>query len=752
MATGKGERITRQLETLFNVGVVRELTDGQLLERFAAGRGEGAELAFAVLVERHGPMVLRVARGVLDDPNDAQDTFQATFLILVAKARGLWARDSLGPWLHKVAYRTATCQRSTAARRRRLDRRAAITEEAIRPDPADDLDRVLHEEINRLPERFRVAVVLCDLEGRTHEQAARALGWPVGTVKSRQARARDRLRERLTRRGAAPGLGLLVIRPIVGSSVSTHLVNATTAAAARFVLSRAIVPGSATALAREVVRVLTILRWAKVAPFVVALGAAASGVGLIAGQTGDQPGNAPKPVETNQATPPADPTVVEVKPGKLNFTLSERGVVEPSQVHDVLSAVEGGTTILHILPDGAQVKKGDLVGELDSASLRDQLVNQKIIEQQAEAASKVSLLVREVAEFAVEEYTHGVEPQERENLKGKIAIALDASEQGKTRLERIRLARKRFDDASEHRTGPESSADIVADLTIADRLDAAEVDLKTKTFDLETARGQLSLLSTYTRRKTTMRLQTDVERTKLDELAKRSAWDLEKLKSRKLERQIASCSLQAPSDGLLVYPTDPNRFSGRTAVVGTIDAGATVRERQQICSVISPAEPMRINARVRESLVDQVQVGSPVRITVEGFPNENLTGVVQAVAPTLDENIYATTKNKVYPTLIQIDQKVPDLRPGMGARVEIELFELKDVLTVPVASVVHIDDKDRVAIWTREGTIELREVTLGKSNAKDIEVKRGLKPGDRVFLDPAARITKPPQGPSRKQS
>src|SRR4051794_35870395 len=102
MAMGKNAAVVRQLRTLFNVGAIRELTDGQLLERFATGRGESAELAFAVLLERHGPMVLRVCRGVLSDAHETEDAFQATFVVLVKKARGLWVRDSLGPWLHQV--------------------------------------------------------------------------------------------------------------------------------------------------------------------------------------------------------------------------------------------------------------------------------------------------------------------------------------------------------------------------------------------------------------------------------------------------------------------------------------------------------------------------------------------------------------------------------------------------------------------------------------------------------------------------
>src|SRR5262245_61716241 len=159
MGLGKDAAVRRRLRTLFNLGAVGELTDGQLLERFATERGEAAELAFAALVERHGPMVLRVCRGVLGDAHEAQDAFQATFLVLVKRARRLWVRDSLGPWLHQVAYRTASSARASAARRSRLERRAAMTAREAPPERDLELERLLHEEIDRLPERYRVPVV-----------------------------------------------------------------------------------------------------------------------------------------------------------------------------------------------------------------------------------------------------------------------------------------------------------------------------------------------------------------------------------------------------------------------------------------------------------------------------------------------------------------------------------------------------------------------------------------------------------------
>ena len=130
--------------------------------------------------------------------HDVEDAFQATFLVLVKKSRGLWVRDSLGPWLHRVAFRTAASARASIARRRR---REEPVHDVIGEEPAqlaDDLGQILHEEIERLPERFRIPLVLCDLENRTHQQAARHLNWPIGTVKSRLARGRERLRECLS--------------------------------------------------------------------------------------------------------------------------------------------------------------------------------------------------------------------------------------------------------------------------------------------------------------------------------------------------------------------------------------------------------------------------------------------------------------------------------------------------------------------------------------------------------------------------
>ncbi|WP_422925059.1 sigma-70 family RNA polymerase sigma factor [Singulisphaera sp. PoT] len=208
MAPLHDEAGLRDLRTLLSAGNVEGLSDRQLLERYVSGSGDVAERAFASLVERHGPLVLRTCRGVLGEVHEAEDAFQATFLILSRRAGSLWIRESLGPWLHRVATRVALRARSRMERRRKVELRS-IDRPWREPESQGTADRevelVLHQELDRLPECYRAPILLFDLEGSTYEEVARRLCCPVGTVKSRLARGRERLKARLLRRGLAPG-------------------------------------------------------------------------------------------------------------------------------------------------------------------------------------------------------------------------------------------------------------------------------------------------------------------------------------------------------------------------------------------------------------------------------------------------------------------------------------------------------------------------------------------------------------------
>ena len=211
MGSRRSGELSGHLETLFQDGAIGGLSDAELLGRFIAGRDGAGEAAFRALVERHGPMVLRVCRGVLHDADDAEDAFQVTFLALARKAGAIRKHGSIASWLHGTARRVAIKARRSALWRSARESKAAkadVSRETPAGAEAGEFSPILHEEIERLPAKYRAPIVLCYLEGMTHDRAAVELGWPVGTVRGRLARARDLLRSRLTRRGLALSAGL----------------------------------------------------------------------------------------------------------------------------------------------------------------------------------------------------------------------------------------------------------------------------------------------------------------------------------------------------------------------------------------------------------------------------------------------------------------------------------------------------------------------------------------------------------------
>jgi RNA polymerase sigma factor (sigma-70 family) len=225
-------QVLRQLNALFHSGVSGSLSDEELLEQFVAGGAETAEAAFTSLVQRHGPMVLGVCRRVLGNRHAAEDAFQATFLVLARKATAIARREQLGSWLHGVARRTAMDARIRAARQYAKEKRLGIMSPVERMDEIQkrDLRSILDEELARLPERHRTAIVLCELEGLSRREAAGRLGLSEGTLSSRLARAKIQLRERLTRRGlalSAATLALALTEDAQALAVPPYLVDST---------------------------------------------------------------------------------------------------------------------------------------------------------------------------------------------------------------------------------------------------------------------------------------------------------------------------------------------------------------------------------------------------------------------------------------------------------------------------------------------------------------------------------------------
>ncbi len=289
--------------------------DAVLLSRWI---GERDEEAFAALVARHGPMVLGVCQRILGDAHEAEDAFQAVFLILARKAASLRRPEALAGWLHGVAARLAYKARTAARRRAGHSRTLAVEPVDSRPDPLDlvtvrEMLGLLDREIGALREVYRLPIVLCDLEGRTQEKAAEMLGWTLGSLRGRLLRGRAQLKARLTRRGLALPAGVVLsLLPATlpassqaaGPLVAPQLVTTVSRAAVRFSIhpAAAELPVRAAELAREGLRVMTLGKATIAAAAVLTMTVLVAGAGLLTRQAWQA-----KPAEERREdkTPPA---------------------------------------------------------------------------------------------------------------------------------------------------------------------------------------------------------------------------------------------------------------------------------------------------------------------------------------------------------------------------------------------------------------------------------------------------------------
>jgi RNA polymerase sigma factor (sigma-70 family) len=283
MAAGALSKVMRR--ALLHLGEGAPATDEELLEHFTTVHDEQA---FAELVRRHGPMVLRVCRRVLRDAHAADDAFQATFIVLARKAGVIARKELLAGWLHGVACRIALKARTITERRRtregRLDDGDAVAESGAAPTRGD-LRPVLDEELDRLPAKYKLPIVLCYLEGKTVDEAAARLGCSRGAIAGKMSRGRDLLRARLARRGVAlsvGGLGVLLAEETFAAALSPRVVSATLRAVSS-VLAARMAPGAdaapAVALANQVLHTMTVPRSKSVvAVLLVACAVAASAV------------------------------------------------------------------------------------------------------------------------------------------------------------------------------------------------------------------------------------------------------------------------------------------------------------------------------------------------------------------------------------------------------------------------------------------------------------------------------------------
>jgi RNA polymerase sigma factor (sigma-70 family) len=349
---GRSGSVLGHLYQLLASRDANDQTDGQLLGRFVANQ---EEQAFATLVQRHGPLVLRVCRRLLGNSPDADDAFQATFLVLVRKARTLDQKGSLAGWLFGVAYRVAVRARAQATRRRAHERQAAqMYSRKATPEPTDPaLRELLDAELSRLPEKYRSPVVLCYLEGKTYAEAARQLQWPLGTVRGRVARARILLRKRLTRRGLAVPIGLfgtVWASEAASAGVPSVLMNVTVRAALLAAVGKGTAAGAfsahATALGEAVLKEMIVTKLKTALTVLMALTVISSGAGLLTQQAVRE--DVPEKVRQGKEVP--NPPSVERSPvPRLTAQFRHGGNVRSlafSLDGKTLASASGDTTLL----------------------------------------------------------------------------------------------------------------------------------------------------------------------------------------------------------------------------------------------------------------------------------------------------------------------------------------------------------------------------------------------------------------------
>jgi RNA polymerase sigma factor (sigma-70 family) len=303
MTTKQMKPVIRYLRNVAMLPGSQGLTDGQLLERFTSLREEAA---FEELLRRHGPMVLGVCRRVLGNAHDAEDAFQATFLVLVRKAAAILPREMVGNWLYGVAYHTALRGKTAAMKRRAKERQVAVVAQMDlgQEEVWQELQPLLDHELHRLPDHYRMPVVLCDLEGKSYKEAARQLGCPQGTLASRLVRARTLLAKRLKNRGLQLSAGAVaaLLPHKATATVPVGLARSSNKAASLYAAGQTplagLIPAKVLGLTEGVLKAMLLSKLKIAALFMLAMGTVMSASGLtyraLATQAG-QPKAAPKP-------------------------------------------------------------------------------------------------------------------------------------------------------------------------------------------------------------------------------------------------------------------------------------------------------------------------------------------------------------------------------------------------------------------------------------------------------------------------
>lgn len=407
-----------------------------------------------------------------------------------------------------------------------------------------------------------------------------------------------------------------------------------------------------------------------------------------------------------------------VAKGRLLVTVVAAGNMESAKNIEVKCQVAGGTSILKIVPEGTEVQAGELLVTLDSSTIEDQLNAQKINLGKAQASKIQAEENFGAAEIAVEEYSQGTYVKELQIAEANINIAQENLRSSENLLEHTRkMSRKGF--------------------TTSLQVEADEFAVERSKLELESAKTAKTVLEKFSRRKMLKELEAKSEAAKALVASEQAAFNLEKAKSQRLERQLLNCEIKAPQNGIVIYANDQGGGRGFNSGSGVkIEEGATVRESQTILR-LPDLSNMQVKMTVHESKVERLKVGMPANVKIS---DREFQGKIISIANQPEPGSWMSSNLKEYATIVKIDGEAEGLKPAMTAEVEVLIADLTDVLTVPVSCVVEQGGKFNAWVVNGSGKFERRPLTVGLTNDRVFEIKDGLKEGDVVLLNPKAMV------------
>jgi RNA polymerase sigma factor (sigma-70 family) len=714
MANGELGAVLKGVETLFAVGTAAGLTDVQLLDRYAGRTDPGAEAAFEALVKRHGPMVLRVCRGELVDPHAAEDAFQATFLILARKARSIRKGESLASWLYGVARRVARRARADRMRRIANERRGALM--AGHPSPTDqeppDLLPEVQEEVDRLPEKYRAPIILCYLEGLTHEEAANQLRIPVGTVKIRLSRGRERLRGRLVRRGLAPVVVASAFSATTRAAVPAPLLDTTVKAAMHVAAVRAAgVSITVTALVEGVLRAMFLSRVRAIAAILAtSMTLIVSSLLVVSALSGPvRSDQEPDPPKTRERPPdhakvstahtpdkPETGKTLTVKKSVFHTTTSQEGTVQAFQWANLFPRVAGALSELNV-DIGDSVKRDQVVARIESPELVYELAKAKALVQQAQARMRTAEVRISVAEAALVTANSQIAAAEAEVKR------LEAEQSHREKqLNRLRdLVQRR---AVEERLADEESDHLRAAQAATY---AAKIRVSVEKAGLETAKAKLE-----TARAEAEETRTDVSLAEAD--------------MGKAKAAVDACEIRSPYDGVV---TRRNYHVGEFVRPAARDAGA-----EPLLTIVQ-ADKVRVVVQIPDRDAAFLNNGDPATFRTSVFPDREFKGTISRTA-------FAEEQGTVRAE-IDLDNADGRLRPGQMGSVTVTLETIPDAITVPFEAILGEGfngiDGPMSCYRMVEGRPMRTPIKIGRINHEmgkaEAEVLEGLKEGDIIAPD-----------------